>query len=210
MHMLTRFWPLLVLPLFLMITGVAAAEALVPLATNCENSELTPHTGFQIAPACVSTSMGEVNEASKNPTLLIVGAPDKVKRGENFELAISTRNLKRDRFLAAGQGGYYLESSLLDAAGLQRGHFHVACRVLIEGGNAAPSNPQDVPGFFKAVEDNGGSGVADTVTVPVINNFRKGDLVQCAAWAGDGSHRTPMMQRANETPAFDSVRIKVQ
>ena len=32
---------------------------------------------------------------------------------------------------------------------------------------------------------------------------------QCAAWAGDGSHRAPMMQRANQTPAFDSVRIRV-
>jgi hypothetical protein len=28
-------------------------------------------------------------------------------------------------------------------------------------------------------------------------------------WAGDGSHRTPLMQRANQTPAFDSVRITV-
>ena len=52
--------------------------------------------------------------------------------------------------------------------------------------------------------------MADTVTVVVTNNFKKGDLVQCAAWAGDGSHRTPMMQRANQTPAFDAVRIKVQ
>jgi hypothetical protein len=207
---LTRFLPLLMLPMLLLMTGVAAAQALVPLATNCDNSVLAPHTGFQIAPACVETSMGELNEAAKNPSLLIVEAPDKVQRGRDFQLAISTRNLKRDRFLAAGQGGYYLESSLLDAAGLQRGHFHVACRVLVDGGNAAPSNPQDVPGFFRAVEDGGGSGVADTVTVVVTNNFKKGDLVQCAAWAGDGSHRTPMMQRANQTPAFDAVRIKVQ
>jgi hypothetical protein len=32
---------------------------------------------------------------------------------------------------------------------------------------------------------------------------------QCASWAGDGSHRIPMMQRANQTPAFDAVRIQV-
>jgi hypothetical protein len=34
-------------------------------------------------------------------------------------------------------------------------------------------------------------------------------LAQCAVWAGDGSHRLPMMQRANQTPAFDIVRITV-
>ena len=34
-------------------------------------------------------------------------------------------------------------------------------------------------------------------------------LAQCAVWAGDGSHRIPMMERANQTPAFDSVRILV-
>jgi hypothetical protein len=33
---------------------------------------------------------------------------------------------------------------------------------------------------------------------------------QCASWAGDGSHRVPMMQRANQTPAFDVVRIQVK
>ena len=32
-------------------------------------------------------------------------------------------------------------------------------------------------------------------------------MLQCTSWAGDGSHRTPMMTRANETPAIDSVRI---
>src|SRR3712207_8007833 len=32
---------------------------------------------------------------------------------------------------------------------------------------------------------------------------------QCAVWAGDGSHRIPMMERANQTPAFDTTRIEV-
>jgi hypothetical protein len=32
---------------------------------------------------------------------------------------------------------------------------------------------------------------------------------QCAVWAGDGSHRIPMMERANQTPAFDTTRIQV-
>ena len=33
--------------------------------------------------------------------------------------------------------------------------------------------------------------------------------MQCTSWAGDGSHRTPMMSRANQTPAIDSVRILI-
>ena len=53
-----------------------------------------------------------------------------------FTLKVSTRNLIRDRFLAAGQGGYYVESSVLQN-GLERGHFHTACRMLAST-NAAP------------------------------------------------------------------------
>jgi hypothetical protein len=34
-------------------------------------------------------------------------------------------------------------------------------------------------------------------------------IMQCASWAGDGSHRTPMMSFANQIPAFDSVRINI-
>jgi hypothetical protein len=33
---------------------------------------------------------------------------------------------------------------------------------------------------------------------------------QCASWAGDGSHRIPMMERANQNPAFDTARIQVR
>lgn len=214
-----RLLTVLALPILLLLSGgiAYAADALVPLAKDCTQSTLAPHTGFQVAPACVSTSMGEVAEAGKDPTLLIVEAPDKVKPGESFALGISTRNLVRDRFLAAGQGGYYLESALLNSAGLTRGHFHVACRKLVDQGKSAPTNPQDVPEFFKAVEDGGGGANPDTVRITVpgknavgLNTFNKKDQVQCAAWAGDGSHRTPMMQRANMTPAFDSVRIKVK
>jgi hypothetical protein len=214
-----KLFSMLALPLVLLFSaGTAfAADALVPLAKDCSQSQHPAHTGFQVAPACVSTSMGEVAAADKDPSLLIVEAPDKVKPGQSFALGISTRNLVRDRFLAAGQGGYYLESALLNDAGLTRGHFHVACRKLVDQGKSAPSNPQDVPAFFKAVEDGGGGAAADTVRITVpgtnglgLNTFNKKDQVQCTAWAGDGSHRTPMMQRANQTPAFDSVRIKVK
>jgi hypothetical protein len=45
-----------------------------------------------------------------------------------------------------------------------------------------------------------------TINVPGI---KSAGTAQCASWAGDGSHRIPMMERANQTPAFDAVRIKV-
>jgi hypothetical protein len=120
----------------------------------------------------------------------------------------------RDRFLAAGDGGYYLETSLLNADGIVRGHFHAGCRVL-DAGNDAPT-PQRSP-VFKAVEDGKGSKVPDTVTVTFAGKnaagqaiFKKGQNLQCAAWAGDGSHRTPMMQFANQIPAVDSVEVEVR
>lgn len=188
--------------------------AVVPLATDCKGSNLAPHNGFQDAPTCVSTAFGEVSDAPNNPTLLITGAPATVEDGQDFELQVSTRNLVRDRFLGAAAGGYYLETSLLNEAGLQRGHFHVACRVLASVDEAP--NPDVVPEFFQAVEDGAGGAAPDTVTLTVPGTdadgdlFTAGDLVQCAAWAGDGSHRIPMMERANETPAFDAVRIRVE
>src|SRR5690606_39233265 len=126
----------------------------------------------------------------------------------------STRNLVRDRFLPAAQGGYYLETSLLNEDGIQRGHFHTACRVL-EDKDVAP-NPDVVPQFFQATEDGKGGEEPDVVEIEVPGKnddgkprFKDGQTVQCASWAGDGSHRIPMMERANETPAFDAVRIKI-
>jgi hypothetical protein len=184
------------------------------LAVNCDNSQLPPHDGFESAPACVSTAFGEVSDAAHNPSLLIVDAPRDIKEGDGFTLKVSTRNLVRDRFLAAGQGGYYIESSLLNKDGLQRGHYHVACGVL-DSDNVAPVASK-TPEFFKAIEDGKGGAEPDTIEIDVPGHddkgplFREGELVRCSAWAGDGSHRMPMMQFANETPAFDSVRIKVK
>lgn len=100
------------------------------LGRDCSDSELDPHDGFQESPACVSTQMGEVAAEDKLPSLLITEAPETVEVDESFELEVSTRNLVRDRFLGAAEGGYYLESSFLDDDGLQRGHFHTACRIL--------------------------------------------------------------------------------
>ncbi|MGW5672148.1 hypothetical protein [Micromonospora sp. NPDC003776] len=176
------------------------------LAKDCINSRLQPHDGFQAGNRCVSTAFGEVGAAANNPSLLITQFPGQVRRNQPFTLRVTTRNLVRDRFLAAGQGGYYLESSLLNDQGLVRGHFHTACRML--NSLRQPPNPQDVPAFFVATEDGKGSAQPDDVLIQIPGLPQSG-VAQCAVWAGDGSHRIPMMERANQTPAFDVVRIRV-
>jgi hypothetical protein len=187
--------------------GATKINGLDVLATNCDNSKLQPHTGFQEGNRCVKTQFGEVSAADKNPSLLITDFPAQgVGVGQAFTLKVSTRNLVRDRFLGAAAGGYYLESSLLNGQGLTRGHFHTACRVL-QNTNEAP-DPAPKPAFFVATEDGAGGATPDTIeiNVPGIN---EAGTVQCASWAGDGSHRIPMMERANQTPAFDAVRFEV-
>jgi len=175
------------------------------LGNSCENSQMEPHDGFQLGNKCVSTAFGEVGEAADNPTLLISRSPLRVRVNQAFTMQVSTRNLVRNRFLAAKNGGYYKESAYLTEDGLVQGHFHTACRMLT--GRQAP-DPEPVPVFFLATEDGGGSAEPDVVTVSVPGLASTG-IAQCAAWAGDGSHRVPMMQRANQIPAFDSVRIIV-
>ncbi|MDT7651557.1 MAG: hypothetical protein QOI36_2963 [Pseudonocardiales bacterium] len=177
------------------------------LGTDCTGSKLPPHDGFQLAPRCVSTSFGEVAAEDKSPSLLITDAPRKVRVKETFTIKVSTRNLVRDRFLGAAAGGYYLESSFLNKDGLQRGHFHTACRTL-DATDVAP-DAAPAPEFFLATQDNGGGAEPDTVTITVTGLPTAG-TAQCAVWAGDGSHRIPMMQRADQTPAFDAVRIEVR
>jgi hypothetical protein len=153
----------------------------------------------------VSTQFGEVGSAANNPSLLITDAPRQVAVGAPFTLKVSTRNLIRDRFLAAGQGGYYVESSVLQG-GIVRGHFHTACRMLASTDVAPAADP--VPAFFVATEDKQGGRAPDVVSINVPGLPAAG-TAQCASWAGDGSHRIPMMERANQTPAFDAVRITV-
>jgi hypothetical protein len=176
------------------------------LTNSCSTSQLAPHTGFQDGNRCVSTEFGEVGSEANNPTLLITEAPRSVAANTPFTLKISTRNLIRDRFLAAGKGGYYVESSVLQN-GLVRGHFHTACRMLANTSEAPAPDP--VPAFFVATEDSKGNATPDTVTIQVPGLPTAG-TAQCASWAGDGSHRIPMMQRANQIPSFDSVRIRVR
>ena len=187
--------------------AAGANNGLDVLARDCSKSNLKPHDGFQKAPACVSTAFGEVAAAGNDPTLLITDSPRFVRPNTAFTLKVSTRNLIRDRFLGAAVGGYYLESSVLKN-GIQRGHFHTACRML-SSLRSAPA-PDPVPAFFVATQDNGGGATPDTVTVEVPKTaLTTRGIAQCAVWAGDGSHRIPMMERANQTPAFDAVRILV-
>jgi hypothetical protein len=176
------------------------------IARDCGKTKLEEHKGFQDAPRCVTTEMGEVSAADRNPTLLITSAPRFVRVNRPFEIKFSSRNLVRDRFLAAGVGGYYLETSVLTDEGLQRGHVHVSCRMLSSRRNAPQPDP--VPAFFKAIEDSKGGSQPDTVTVQIPGLPSTG-TAQCAAWAGDNTHRIPMMQRANQQPAFDVVRVNV-
>jgi hypothetical protein len=184
-----------------------AAPPLDILGNSCASSQKAPHTGFQDGDRCVSTEFGEVGTADKNPSLLITSAPRSVRVNEFFDLKVSTRNLVRDRFLKAAQGGYYKESSFLTADGLVRGHFHTACRMLATTSEAP--DPAPAPAFFVATEDGQGGAQPDTVTIRVLGMPQAG-MAQCAVWAGDGSHRVPMMQRANQVPAFDVVRIRVR
>ena len=89
-------------------TTVTQVNGLEILANSCEDSDLDPHDGFQNGNRCVSTAFGEVGDQTKNPTLLITEFPESVRANTPFTLKVSTRNLVRDRFLAAGQGGYYV------------------------------------------------------------------------------------------------------
>jgi hypothetical protein len=150
--------------------------------------------------------MGEIAAETQLPSLLITGAPRFVQVGQKFQLKVSTRNLVRDRFLGAKDGGYYLESSFLNEQGLQRGHFHTACRLLASTRSAPDSGK--APEFFVATQDGRGGTEPDTVTI-TVDPIKSPGVLQCTSWAGDGSHRTPMMTKANETPAIDSVRIFV-
>jgi hypothetical protein len=184
----------------------SASASLDILGNTCEGSKLAPHDGFQAGNRCISTEFGEVGDFDKNPTLLITDAPRRVRVNTMFTLKVSTRNIVRDRFLPAAKGGYYKESSFLNADGLVRGHFHTACRMLASTQEAPASDPP--PAFFVATEDGKGSATPDTVIIRVAGMPTTG-TAQCAAWAGDGSHRIPMMASVQAIPAMDTVEFTV-
>lgn len=183
------------------------------LGRTCENSALPIHTGFQEAPACVETAMGEVAPADKNVSLLITSAPTEVESGEDFAIQVSTRNLIRNRFLGAAAGGYYRETSVLTEDGLTQGHFH--CGVYrLDDPTVAPE-PNIDPNFFAAVEDSAGGAEPDVVEISISGTLDDGTtrlqpgLHRLMCWAGDPTHRVPLMQFARHPIAADVVRINV-
>src|SRR5215210_2596399 len=89
-------------------TKAISINGLEVLANSCEGSQLEGHDGFQKGDRCVPTAFGEVPAAANDATLLIVGAPRSVRTNQAFTIQVSSRNLIRDRFLAAGKGGYYV------------------------------------------------------------------------------------------------------
>lgn len=196
-------------------SSTASAAPVVPiqdselLGTDCSKSKLQRHTGFQDGPRCVNVAHGEVASQENAASVLFVGAPRAVAANQAFVLKVSSRNLKRDRFLAAKAGGYYREISVLvpdgPDAGITRGHLHVACEKLARIDQAPDRAP--VPAFFVAIEDGGGGKTPDIVSVN-IPGLAAG-FYSCGVWAGDASHRSPMAQRANQRTAFDAIRLVV-
>jgi hypothetical protein len=175
--------------------------------TNCSESNLQAHGGFQDANRCVSTDHGEVGELAKNPTALIVEFPQGgVRVNTPFTITVSTQNIIRNRFLGAAVGGYYAEMDELNAQGFAQGHAHLGCRIL-QNTNEAPDPTRS--DFFVALEDNAGSDSPDRIVVNVSGLPRAG-IANCALWLGANSHRVPLMQFANSIPGFDAVRFQVR
>lgn len=184
------------------------ATALAGTSDVCASTDLARHDGNPdpTRRTCVATQFGELGRAEENPTLLIVTAPEQVRVGGEFDLVVSTRNLVRDLFAPAAEGGYYAQPSQLTDDHLLQGHFHTACRMLPS--SAAAPAPESPNAFFEATEDGAGGAVPDQVTVTVTGLPEAGEA-QCMVWAGDASHRVPMMARPDLIPAVDAVRISV-
>ena len=122
-----------------------------------------------------------------------------------FKLKVSTRNLVRDRFLGAA-AGRLLPGELVPQ---RRRACSAGTSTPPAGCSRRPARRPTpaAPEFFVATEDGGGGARPDSVTINVPGMPQDAGILQCTSWAGDGSHRTPMMTKANETPAIDSVRI---
>jgi hypothetical protein len=153
----------------------------------------------------VAVAQGEVPDLAHTPSVLLVDVPARVLEGQPFQVGVSTRNILRDRFLSAAQGGYYAEMSVLDrATGVVRGHMHVYAQSLGDG-RVAPADPHLA--FFKAVEDKVGGVGPDLVRVEVAG--LPAGLTRVCVTLGDGSHRPPMMAEAKLAAGVDCVRVRV-
>ena len=178
----------------------ATGDGDAPLSKDCGDSPLTVNDGFQKGNTCVAVDSGEVSD--KTPAVLITRAPRRVASGVDFQISISSRNVVRDRFLAAATGGYYAERSVLNPQGIQRGHSHVWVQD-IGSGRTAPDADAAPLDFFKAVEDNGDGDF--TLTITALNPGNKKLCVNDA----DGSHRTAMTKAAKLAMPYDCVRLFV-
>jgi hypothetical protein len=153
--------------------------------------------------------MGVVPALENSPSLLITESPAEVQVGEPFAITVNTRNLVREFFPPAGDGGYYRVSSFLNGDGLISGHMHVGC-LLLSDPTVAPS-PDELlnPQFFVAIEDGAGGAEPTDVSIPVPEGLPDPGQYRCTAWAGSASHAVPMLGFARMEIPADTIRIEV-
>jgi hypothetical protein len=186
-------------------TTTAAPQGPQILTDTCADSQLPPHDGFERAPRCVATDAGEVPLAT--PAVLISQFPRQARAGQQFQVTLTTRNLVRDRFLKAAEGGYYKEMSVLDGGGVVRGHLHVYVQALTDGATVPDADATPLE-FFQAVEDGGGGAGVSRVAV-AVGGLTAGPKRLCVTM-GDGSHRVPLMRAAKLAAGIDCVRMFVR
>src|SRR6266545_845732 len=171
---------------------------------SCDESNLEKHDGFQNAPRCVAIDQGEVSAHA--PAALITSVPDNLQAGQAFQITANFRNVVRDRFAAAANGGYYHFMSELDGNGITHGHAHFYVQNIGDGAEA-PDGDAGPLDFFKAVEDGGGGAAPSSVTVDVPG-LNAGSYRACVT-LGDSSHRPPMMSAAKIAVGIDCTRFTV-
>jgi hypothetical protein len=171
---------------------------------SCDESNLEKHDGFQNAPRCVAIDQGEVSAHA--PAALITSALDNLQAGQAFQITANFRNVVRDRFAAAANGGYYHFMSELDGNGITHGHAHFYVQNIGDGAEA-PDGDAGPLDFFKAVEDGGGGAAPSSVTVDVPG-LNAGSYRACVT-LGDSSHRPPMMSAAKIAVGIDCTRFTV-
>lgn len=124
--------------------------------------------------------------------------PDQARNEVDRNLALlDTQIAEANRRLAAGgrNGQDFVNNTILRPLADKR--TATLNRIVAAIGRVA-QRPQGLDQFVRcALADN------------PQNGGQNGGNDNCAVWAGDGSHRIPMMERANQTPAIDVVRIRV-